>query len=188
MNFSEATGAPLILDTGRRKIAVPRFGLKDFSLWTAEIDASKRGEFEKNVVEAAADAKERFHLRNTYGIFPTDIDHCRGLVRTPDGITRVIETCFPRARVIERDKQRVDEPLPPEEVEGLKKANDDQLDVIAWALAGPRPQPKAGTNGDGSKGNGADPLPPGGRAASNAPLAISDSTSQPFTPLTTSTP
>jgi hypothetical protein len=179
MNFSEATGAPLILDTGRRKIAVPRFGLKDFSLWAGEIDAAKREEFAKNVEKASTDPKERFQFSIAYGVFPVDIEHCRTLVRTPAGVLRVVDTCLPRARVIERDGQRIDEPFPADEIAGFKEANEDQLESLAWALAGPRPQPKAGTNGSNGNGNGADPLPNGGRAASNAPPAIGDSTTQP---------
>ena len=180
MHFSEATGAPVILDTGSRKIAVPRFGLKDFSLWAAEIDAAKQAEHEKNLESVSTDPERRFHFRTAYGTLKASIDECRGLVRTPPGITRVIDTCFPRARVIERDGQRVDEPLPPDEIERLKEANDDQLPELAWVLAGPRKQPTAGQNGDNGKADKtADPLARGGTPADATQPATGTPTSAP---------
>ena len=178
MHFSEATDAPIILDTGSRKIAVPRFGLKDFSLWAAELDAERREQFDKGIAEMP-EPKDRFHFRNTYRIFPTDIDTCMIYVRSPAGTQRVIDTCLARARTVERDGQRVDEPLAPEEVAALKEANQDQLPELANLLAGARPQPKAGTNGDGKGEGTGDPLARGGTASASAPPAIGTPQSAP---------
>jgi hypothetical protein len=163
VQFLPAAQGPIVLEVGDEKIAVPRFEMRDFVEWAAELDAEKQKRFDATAAEIKDDDK-RFQLRNTFSVIPADLTACLNLVFTPAGIQRVCDKCFARAKIISRGGQTVDEPLPADTANGIIAANPSDIPKLARQLVGIKDLPRPAAT-DEKKDEKTDPLPPSGQAS-----------------------
>lgn len=135
MHFLDATQANVVLTIGADKVSVPRFELRDFVAWAAELDAQRAAAVRESV--SALDPEKRFHLLNAYTVMPASLNEVAGMIATPAGIDRVLSTCLGRAALIERQGVSVDppEPVSKEYAAGVVRANLRTAVSLARILA-----------------------------------------------------
>lgn len=130
MYFLQITQAPITVKLGEETLTIPKYPMSEIITWGAEIQS----DMEEKVTSGLSDIRRREYM-TLYPILPPSLEEMKRMVRTPEGIRRVLTYCIPQAEVRTADG-KVGDKKPVEFVENLLMINGaGRLGQLAWLLA-----------------------------------------------------